>query len=138
MNIVIEIGRVARKKELQRTKSDRPYVMFNLASHRGKDKDGQDLGTDFISCIVYDRQAENFDKYVGKGDLIAVVGRWNHYEYDKNDERRSNDNLVCDRVEYLITKKNKKESEPVESEEKEDTPFHPNVTSQEVNPNDIY
>ena len=75
MNKVILIGRLARDPELRYTTSNKAYVRFVLAVDRGKDKNGDDLGADFINCFAWEKRAEIIAKYIKKGNRLGVYGQ---------------------------------------------------------------
>ncbi len=69
MNQVTLVGRITRNLVLRETNSGKNYVFFTVAVN---DLNNQ---ANFINCIAWNRVAENMTKFVGKGSLIAVVGR---------------------------------------------------------------
>ena len=105
LNKVILIGRSAKEPDIRRTTSgtmvatirlalDNPYVL----------KDGQPT-TDFIDCIVWDKQAEVVDKYIGKGRLLAVEGRIQTRSYENKDGNKVYvTEVVCNNVKMLDKK----------------------------------
>lgn len=75
MNNVILVGRLARDPELSYTPNTQMAVCrFTLAVDRPRRKEGEQ-GADFIRVTVFDRQAENCNKYLAKGRQAAVKGR---------------------------------------------------------------
>ena len=75
MNSVILIGRLARDPELSYTLNTQAAVCrFTIAVDRPR-RQGEDQGADFIRVTVWDRQAENCDRYLSKGSQVAVRGR---------------------------------------------------------------
>ena len=88
LNKVILIGRTTREVELRRTSSGTAVATFTLAvDNRFVLKDGKP-STDFISCVAWANTAENMEKYVRKGALIAVEGRIQTRNYDNKDGNR--------------------------------------------------
>ncbi|MCL8210205.1 single-stranded DNA-binding protein [Spiroplasma attinicola] len=69
MNQVTLVGRITRNLVLRETNSGKNYVFFTVAVN---DLNNQ---ANFINCIAWNRVAENMTKFVGKGSLVAVVGR---------------------------------------------------------------
>lgn len=95
--------------ELRFTKSNKPVCEFNLAVNRI----GQEQA-DFITCQVWNGQAENLSKYQGKGSLIGVVGSLRVDQFqDKEGNNRYKTYVLANNVEYLETKKDTQE-QPVE------------------------
>ena len=75
MNRVTLIGRLTAKPELRYTGSNLPYARFTVAVNRNfRNNDGQ-TEADFISVIVWRKQAENVCNFLDKGRLVSVDGR---------------------------------------------------------------
>ena len=119
MNKIILIGRLTRDAELRYTKDGGTAVAsFTLAVDRPFKKDE----TDFISVVVWRKQAENVAQYTGKGSLVAVEGRLQIRSYEDRDGiKRKAAEVVADNVRFLGGKKQQAEQETFESEE--DIPF---------------
>lgn len=110
MNKIILIGNITKDLEIKYTKNGKAIVEFNLAVRRDKDI------TDFINCVVFGIQAENLNRYQGKGSKIAVSGEYRIDIYDKTDGTRGYSHYVlANEIEYLSTKQ-KEEKEVVEEE----------------------
>lgn len=109
MNKVFLIGRLTAKPEIRYTPSNKTVSNFTVAVNRiGTDT------TDFVSCQVWNKQAENLVEYQDKGNLIAVSGslRVEKYQNEQGDTKYITYVLVSN-IEYLQNKK--EESEGVES-----------------------
>lgn len=110
MNKIILIGNITKDLEIKYAKNGKAIVEFNLAVRRDKDI------TDFINCVVFGIQAENLNRYQGKGSKIAVSGEYRIDIYDKTDGTRGYSHYVlANEIEYLSTKQ-KEEKEVVEEE----------------------
>lgn len=105
MNTVILIGRLTKDPEVRYTQQTQMAVArFNLALNRGKDKDGNDKGADFPSIVVFGRSAENCEKYLHKGDQVAIRGRLQTGSYEKDGRKVYTTDVVADSfggVEFL-------------------------------------
>lgn len=105
MNKVILIGRVTKDIDLKATQSGTQYVQFDLAIDNGKDKDGKQRDADFISCIVWDKKAENLSVYVHKGHKLAVEGRIKTDKYqNEKGENRYRTYVLVSNYEFLESK----------------------------------
>ena len=101
MNKVMLIGRIANDLELRTTPSGSSVCEFRLATNRPVNKDGERIA-DFITCMVWNKQAENLTKYQSKGSLIAVVGAMRVDSYDGNDGKKKYKSYVfVNEIEYL-------------------------------------
>ncbi|TVY12218.1 single-stranded DNA-binding protein [Candidatus Phytoplasma pini] len=63
--------------------------------------------TDFIPCVVWRKQAENLNKYIPKGALIAVEGSIRVSSFDDNitGQKKFSTEINCDSVQFLDSKK---------------------------------
>lgn len=86
MNKVQLIGRLTRDPDIRYTQGDKPKCIarFTLAVDRRFKRDGEQ-GADFITCVVFGKQAEFAEKYFHKGIKIAVVGRLQTGSYQNKD-----------------------------------------------------
>ena len=105
MNCVDLIGRVTREIRCAYTaQSQKAVAHFILAVKRERSEDA----TDFIPCEVWDKQAENMEKMVQKGELIAVHGSLRSGSYTaKNGDTVYTLDLHVQRFEFLETKASK-------------------------------
>ena len=119
MNQVILMGRMARDPELKHTNSGTAVCSFTVAVSRKK----KDDPADFINCVAWQNAAEFISKYFGKGQLIAIVGRWQTRNYtDKNGDKKRVDECVVDSVYFGgDMKKTTSEVKAEEFEELDDT-----------------
>ena len=106
MNKVLLVGRTTKDPELRQAGSGLAVVNFTVAINRPfKGKDGSNEA-DFINCVVFGTQAENFYKYCPKGSQVGVEGRIQTRTYDAQDgTRRYVTEIVADRVEFLTSKR---------------------------------
>ena len=101
MNSVVLIGRLARDPELSYTPQNQTAVCrFTLAVDKARKT--EDQSADFIRITVWDKQAENCDRYLRKGSQCAIHGRIQTGSYKgKNGETVYTTDVVADRVEFL-------------------------------------
>lgn len=99
MNSVSLVGRLTRDPELREGTTS--VARFSVAIDRGKDKDGNDRGTDFPNIVVFGKQAESCAKYLEKGRQVAIQGRIQTGSYEKDGKKIYTTDVVADRVEFL-------------------------------------
>lgn len=100
MNHVILIGRLTRDVDL-RWSGDLAIARFSIAIDRPARKDGT-KETDFPNIVVFGKQAENCEKYIGKGRLVGIEGRIQTGSYtNKNGDKVYTTEVVANRVEFL-------------------------------------
>ena len=103
MNLVLISGRLTKDPEVRYTTGTQMAVaVFTLAIDRGKDKNGDDRGADFIPITVFGKQAENCERYLAKGCRVAVQGKIQTGSYeDKNGQKVFTTDVIAQRVEFI-------------------------------------
>ena len=87
INRVVMVGRMTRDPELRRTGNGAAVTSFTLALNRNYNSaDGQQA--DYISCVVWNKVAENVAQYCAKGSLVGVEGRLRSRSYDNAQGQR--------------------------------------------------
>ena len=104
MNRVVLVGRMTRDPELRRTNTGSAVTSFTLALNRNyQSADG--VQADYIPCVVWNKAAENVEKYCSKGSLVGVEGRLRSRNYDNAQGQKVYVvEVVCDSVQFLETK----------------------------------
>ena len=104
INRVVMVGRMTRDPELRRTGNGAAVTSFTLALNRNYNSaDGQQA--DYISCVVWNKVAENVAQYCAKGSLVGVEGRLRSRSYDNAQGQRVYvTEVVCDSVQFLETR----------------------------------
>lgn len=111
MNKVTLIGRISNELEIRATSTGKSICEFRLAINRPANKDGERIA-DFINCRVWNKLAENLERYQKKGNLVAVSGRIQVDAYqDKEGKNRYNTYVLVEELEYLERKKEDKQEE---------------------------
>lgn len=126
MNRVELIGRVTKNPELRYTPSGIATTTIILAIDRLPDKNGN-KNTDFINVVVWNKQAENVNKYVSKGSLVAVEGKIATRSYDsQNGQKKYVTEVVADRVQFLDSRSKKNDDTKLSVEQIDNTPIENN------------
>ena len=104
INRVVMVGRMTRDPELRRTGSGAAVTSSTSALNRNYNSaDGQQA--DYISCVVWNKVAENVAQYCSKGSLVGVEGRLRSRTYDNAQGQRVYvTEVVCDSVQFLETR----------------------------------
>lgn len=102
INKVFLIGRLTRDPEVKYFQGGTAVASFTLAVDRSfKSKDGE-KEADFIPIVAWRKTAELCEKYVFKGNMLAVVGRIQTRSYDAQDgSKRYVTEVVADEVQFL-------------------------------------
>lgn len=105
MNKVFLIGRLTREIDLRYTTDSQTAVArFTVACDRGKDKDGNDRGADFISCVAFGRRAEILERFVRKGHRIEVTGSIRTGSYEADGVKKYTTDVIVQEFEFLEPK----------------------------------
>jgi single-strand DNA-binding protein len=105
LNRIILIGRLTRDPELKYTPNGKAVATFTLAVDRFRTKSQGERETDFITIVVWEKQAENCANYLGKGSLAAVDGRLQIRSFEgKDGQRRWMTEVVAETVRFLDKK----------------------------------
>ena len=88
INNVVLIGRLTRDAELRYTPSNIAVATFNLAVNRNFKNQAGDREADFINCMIWRQQAENFANWCKKGNLVGITGRIQTRSYENQQGQR--------------------------------------------------
>lgn len=102
MNSVFLIGRLTRDPEVRYTAATQMAVAtFTVAIDRPT-RAGAEKQTDFPRVTVFGKQAENCEKYLAKGRLVAIEGRLQTGSYQNKDGATVyTTDVVANRVQFL-------------------------------------
>ena len=124
MNKIFITGRLTRNPELRHTDSGMAICRFTFASNKhvkGEQK------TTFINIVTFAKTAENCDRFLSKGNKVAIVGELEIRQYKDNEgHTRYMTEVIANEVEFLSEKSSGSNSfdEPSEIEiEDNDLPF---------------
>lgn len=88
MNKTMLIGRLTSTPEISKTTNEKSYVRTTLAVNRRYKNENRERETDFISIILWGKQAESLVSYAKKGTLISVEGEIRTRNYlDKQNQK---------------------------------------------------
>lgn len=101
LNKVVLIGRLVKDPELRNTQSGKAVANFIIAVDRPYVADSGEREADFIPIVAWNKTAENIVKYLGKGRLVAVAGRIQVRNYEKDNVRHYVTEVIADDVRFL-------------------------------------
>lgn len=123
MNRVILVGRITKDPEMKKTAQDIAVVNFTIAVNRNYTDTQGEKQADFISCVVWRKQAENVAKYVTKGMLLGIEGRIQTRQYESETGMKYITEVLCDSVQFLENKSSNtqsyEENQPTKSQSDE-------------------
>lgn len=102
MNSVFLIGRLTRDPEVRYTAATQMAVAtFTVAVNR-PNRSGENQQADFPRVTVFGKQAENCEKYLAKGRLVAIEGRLQTGSYQNKDGATVySTDVMANRVQFL-------------------------------------
>lgn len=101
MNKVILVGNLTRDTELKELPSGVYVCNMNIAVQ----KEYGEEGADYFDIKVFNKQAQNCDKFLSKGKKIAVVGRLQNRSYeDREGNKRYITEVIASDIEFLSPK----------------------------------
>lgn len=101
MNSVVLIGRLTKDPEVRYTGEQMAVASFTVAIDRPQRADKEKV-TDFPRVTVFGKQAENCERFLKKGRLVAIEGRIQTGSYtNKDGQKVYTTDVVSNRVEFL-------------------------------------
>ena len=118
LNHITAAGRLTKDPELRRTQNGVAVASFTIACDRDiKDASGNKQ-TDFIECVAWRNTAEFVDKYLTRGRMVIVSGRFQMREWtDKNGNNRRNAEILAENVYFADSKRTVENTEKNETKE---------------------
>ena len=92
LNKVILVGRLTQDPELKQTDKGIEVTRFGVAVNTAQNK------TDFFDVVAWRQTATFICRYFKKGDGICVDGYLSSRSYEKNGEKRTVYEVVCDKA----------------------------------------
>jgi single-strand DNA-binding protein len=105
INQVTLVGRLTKDPEARKTTEGRSVLSVTVALNRPyKNQQGQ-VDTDFVLCTLWNRAADNTEKYCRKGSVVGVTGRiqTRYYENDQGNRTYITE-VVAENVRFLDSK----------------------------------
>ncbi len=101
LNKIILIGRLTRDPDVRYAASGTAIASFSIAVDRKRKDQNGEKKTDFFRCKAFGKTAEVIQSWVKKGRLVAVDGSVEINEYEKDGERKTSFDIVCESFEVL-------------------------------------
>ena len=105
MNHVVLTGRLTRDPESRKLASGKTVTEFSVATN---DYRGGSEKAEYHPVVTWDRLAEICGQYLGKGQLVSIIGRLQTRQWeDANKIRHWKTEIVANSVEMLSGKRKK-------------------------------
>jgi single-strand DNA-binding protein len=102
LNTVVLIGRLTRDPEPPKyLQSGKALTTIRLAVDRGTTNPQGERETDYIDVVCWERLAETVSNHLAKGRLVAVAGRLQVRQYEKDGQKREKAEVVANTVRFL-------------------------------------
>ena len=75
------IGRCGKKPSLQKAADERPFLRFSLAIDQGKDQQGNEKESMWLTIVCFGKLAELMDEMLTQGVQLFVKGRLEQSSY---------------------------------------------------------
>ena len=104
MNKVALMGRLTRNPAIKNSSKGSSVASFTLAVPRKTYNNGKEE-TDYLNCLVFNKQADFTMKYLIQGSKILIVGRIENYSYTgKNRQSVSGVQIIVEELEFAESK----------------------------------
>ena len=103
MNKLILIGRLTKDPEIRMSGSV-TIAKFSLAVDRRFKRDGEPEA-DFFNCTAFNKTAEFIEKYCKKGMKMALEGRIQNDNYEKDGVKHYGVTAIVENIEFAESKK---------------------------------
>lgn len=76
----------------------------SMALSRGKDKDGNDRGTDFVNLVGFGKTADFMERFCSKGRRFLIDAHVQTGSYEKDGRTIYTTDFIIDRIEFADSK----------------------------------
>lgn len=94
LNHIVLMGRLTADPVGKDSKNGKRVALFTLAVDRGMDE------ADFINCVAWEKQADVAEEYLRKGQMVAVEGRLQIRQYEKDGDKRTAAEVIVGRIHF--------------------------------------
>lgn len=103
MNQVNLIGRLGEDVKLHEFENGNKKGTFSLATNEHyKNAEGQsETKTEWHNIVVHNKTAENCAKYIKKGSLVAITGKLQTRNYEKENAKHYITEILAQKVTFL-------------------------------------
>ena len=88
INNITLVGRLTKDADLRYTSDGAATATFSLAVNRPFKSASGEREADFINCVIWRKNAENFANFTRKGSLVGITGRIQTRNYENKEGQR--------------------------------------------------
>ena len=88
INNITLVGRLIKDSDLRYTSDGTATATFSLAVNRPFKSANGEREADFINCVIWRKNAENFANLTRKGSLVGITGRIQTRNYENKEGQR--------------------------------------------------
>ena len=88
INNITLVGRLTKDADLRYTSDGTATATFSLAVNRPFKSASGECEADFINCVIWRKNAENFANFTRKGSLVGITGRIQTRNYENKEGQR--------------------------------------------------
>ena len=101
VNKIILVGRVTKAPELKTLPSGQSICNLSIATNSTYTQNGEKKeDVEFSDVVVFGIQAENTAKYVEKGQEVAIVGRNQTRQWEKDGVKHYRTEIIADSIQF--------------------------------------
>ncbi len=120
MNKIWICGNISTELNLKEIGNNK-LCEFSLAVRR------DEKTTDFINCVVWNKQAENLVKYQSKGSKISIIGILCVDKYQAGDKTRYKTYVRVNEIEFLGSKPKETQYEQIKATTRMNEDYNPEL-----------
>ena len=133
INNVTLVGRLTKDADLRYTSDGTATATFSLAVNRPFKSANGEREADFINCVIWRKNAENFANLTRKGSLVGITGRIQTRNYEnKEGQRVYVTEVVAENFTLLESKKDSDTQQAPRQAQKQADPFASHGESYEI------
>jgi single-strand DNA-binding protein len=124
INQVAIVGGLTKDPEARKTLEGKSILNATIAVNRNyKNQKGQ-IDTDFVLCTIWNRAADNTEKYCRKGSVIGVTGRIQTRYFDNDQGKRTYvTEVVAENVRFMDNRRETADAPEPSKKEPIELPF---------------
>ena len=104
INKVFISGNLTRDPELRATSGGTSVLDFGVAvnERRKNPQSGEwEDRANFVDCAMFGKRAEAVEKFLSKGQKVAIEGKLRFSSWEKDGQKRSKLSVIVDEIEFM-------------------------------------